>query len=50
MIGDGDCGEIGGMQISRGNQNTRREPAPAPHEFILHILSNFKFKIKLQFL
>jgi hypothetical protein len=30
MIGDGDCGEIGGMKIGRGNRNTRRKPAPAP--------------------
>jgi hypothetical protein len=30
MIGDGDCGEIGGMRIGRGNRNTRRKPAPAP--------------------
>jgi hypothetical protein len=30
MIGDGDCGEIGGMKIGRGNWSTRRKPAPAP--------------------
>jgi hypothetical protein len=30
MIGDSDCVEIGGMQIGRGNLNTRRKPAPAP--------------------
>jgi hypothetical protein len=30
MIGDGDCGEIGGMKIGRGNQSTRRKPAPTP--------------------
>jgi hypothetical protein len=30
MIGDGDCGEIGGMKISRGNRSTRGKPAPAP--------------------
>jgi hypothetical protein len=30
MIGDGDCGEICGMKIGRGNQSTRRKPAPAP--------------------
>jgi hypothetical protein len=29
-IGDGDCGEIGGMMIGRWNRNTRRKPAPAP--------------------
>jgi hypothetical protein len=23
MIGDGDCGEIGGMKICKGNQSTR---------------------------
>jgi hypothetical protein len=28
MIGDGDCGEIGGMKIGRGNRSTRRKPAP----------------------
>jgi hypothetical protein len=28
MIGDGDCGEIGGMKIGRGNQSTRRKPSP----------------------
>ncbi|PNF26565.1 hypothetical protein B7P43_G13254 [Cryptotermes secundus] len=30
MIGEGDCGAIGGMKIGRGNQNTWRKPAPAP--------------------
>jgi hypothetical protein len=30
MIDDGDCGEIGGMKIGRGNRSTRRNPAPAP--------------------
>jgi hypothetical protein len=30
MIDDGDCGEIGGMKIGRGNQSTRRKPALAP--------------------
>jgi hypothetical protein len=30
MIGDGDCGEIGGMKIGRGNLRTRRKPALAP--------------------
>jgi hypothetical protein len=29
MIDDGDCGEIGGMKIGRGNHSTRRKPAPA---------------------
>jgi hypothetical protein len=30
MIGDGNCGEIGGMKIGRGNRSTRRKPVPAP--------------------
>jgi hypothetical protein len=30
MIGDGNCGEIDGMKIGRGNQSTWRKPAPAP--------------------
>jgi hypothetical protein len=30
MIVDGDCGEIGGMEICKGNRNTRIKPAPAP--------------------
>jgi hypothetical protein len=30
MIGEGDCGAIGGMKIGRGNRSTRRKPAPAP--------------------
>jgi hypothetical protein len=30
MIGEGDCGEIGGIKIGRGNRITRRKPAPAP--------------------
>jgi hypothetical protein len=30
MIGDSDCGEIGGMEIGRGNRSTWRKPAPAP--------------------
>jgi hypothetical protein len=25
----GDCGEIGGIKIGRGNRSTRRKPAPA---------------------
>jgi hypothetical protein len=29
-IDDGDCGEISGMKIDRGNRSTRRKPAPAP--------------------
>jgi hypothetical protein len=29
MIGEGDCGAIGGMKIGRGNRSTRRKPAPA---------------------
>jgi hypothetical protein len=29
-IGDGDCGEIGGMKIGRGNRSTRTKRAPAP--------------------
>jgi hypothetical protein len=28
--GDCDDGEFGGMKIGRGNQSTRRKPAPAP--------------------
>jgi hypothetical protein len=30
MTGDGDCGEIGGMKIGRGNRSSRRKPASAP--------------------
>jgi hypothetical protein len=30
MIGDGDCGEIGGMKNGRGNRSTWRKPAPRP--------------------
>jgi hypothetical protein len=30
MIGDGDCGYIGGMKIGRGNWSTRRKPTPMP--------------------
>jgi hypothetical protein len=30
MIYDGDCGEIGGMKIGRGNRSTWREPATVP--------------------
>jgi hypothetical protein len=30
MIGDGDCGEIGGMKIGMGNRSTRRKPTRAP--------------------
>jgi hypothetical protein len=29
MIGEGDCGAIGEMKISRGNRSTQRKPAPA---------------------
>jgi hypothetical protein len=30
MIGEGDCGAIGGMKTGRGNWSTLRKPAPAP--------------------
>jgi hypothetical protein len=30
MIGEGDCGAIGGMKIGRRNRSTRRKPVPAP--------------------
>jgi hypothetical protein len=30
MIGEGNCGATDGMKIGRGNQSTRRKPAPAP--------------------
>jgi hypothetical protein len=30
MIGEGDCGAIGGMKLGRGNRSTRRKSAPAP--------------------
>jgi hypothetical protein len=30
MIGEGDCGAIGGMKIGKGNRSTRRKPALAP--------------------
>jgi hypothetical protein len=30
MIGEGHCGEIGGMKIGKGNRSTRIKPAPAP--------------------
>jgi hypothetical protein len=30
MIDDGDCGAIDRMKIGRGNQSTRRKPAPVP--------------------
>jgi hypothetical protein len=37
MIGDGDCGEIGGMKIGRGNRSTRRKPAlPCQRHFVHH--------------
>jgi hypothetical protein len=29
MIGDVDCGEIGGMKIGRGNQSTRKKTCPS---------------------
>jgi hypothetical protein len=28
MIGNGDCGGIGGIKISRGTRSTRSKPAP----------------------
>jgi hypothetical protein len=34
MIGDGDYGEIGGMNISRRNWSVRRKPAPG--HFVHH--------------
>jgi hypothetical protein len=34
MIGDSDCGEIGGMKIGRGARSTRRKPAP--RHFVHH--------------
>jgi hypothetical protein len=30
MIGDGDCEQIGGMKIGKGNRSTQRKHAPAP--------------------
>jgi hypothetical protein len=30
MIGDGDCGETGGMKMGRRNRSTRRKPTAAP--------------------
>jgi hypothetical protein len=30
MISDGDCEEIGGMKIGRGNRSTLGKPAPQP--------------------
>jgi hypothetical protein len=39
MIGDGDCGEIDGKKIGRGNRSTLRKPTPAP------LLSITKFHI-----
>jgi hypothetical protein len=30
MIGEDDCGAIGGMKIGSGIGSTRRKPAPAP--------------------
>jgi hypothetical protein len=30
MIGGGDCGEIGGIKIGKGNRSTRNKPSPAP--------------------
>jgi hypothetical protein len=30
MIGEDECGAIGGMKIGRGNRSTRRKLAPAP--------------------
>jgi hypothetical protein len=30
MIDEGDYGAIGRIKIGRGNQSTRRKPAPAP--------------------
>jgi hypothetical protein len=52
MIGDGDCGEIGGMKIGRVNRSTRRKPALAPlrlpqtpHDYTRSIsLSSFQKK------
>jgi hypothetical protein len=35
MIGEGDCGEIGGMKSGRGNRSSRRKRASAPH-FVHH--------------
>jgi hypothetical protein len=34
MIADGDCVEIGGMKIGRGNRSTRRKPAQS--HFVHH--------------
>jgi hypothetical protein len=34
MIGDGDCGEIGGMKIGRGTEVFGKNLAPSPLKFI----------------
>jgi hypothetical protein len=36
MIGEGDCGEIGGMKIGRGNRNTRRKTCPSTTLFTIN--------------
>jgi hypothetical protein len=35
MIGDGDCGEINGMKIGRGNRNVLAENLPL-RQFVYH--------------
>jgi hypothetical protein len=30
VIDDGECAEIGGMKIGRGNRSTRKKPDPVP--------------------
>jgi hypothetical protein len=42
MIGDGDCGEIGGMKIGRGNRSTRRKLTQVQYDCFSSV-STFRF-------
>jgi hypothetical protein len=51
MIGDGHCGDIGGIEIGKGNRSTRRKPAPATNRLSygaaldLTLVASFTFRI-----
>jgi hypothetical protein len=42
MIGDGDCEEIDGMKIGRGNRSTQRKPAPTPFYINTYLLTELR--------
>jgi hypothetical protein len=45
MVGDGDCGVIGGIKIGRGNLSTRRKNLPQHHS--VHHKSHIRLTLNI---